>query len=56
MFCNGAVLPKAAFQTTVGSNAVMVVKNFNGGSVTFTSTFFLMYSYGTEYSIPSTDM
>ena len=31
MFCNGAVLPKASFQTTVGSNAVMVVKNFNGG-------------------------
>ncbi len=31
MLCNGAVLPRASFQTTVGSDAVMVVKNFNGG-------------------------
>lgn len=31
MFRNGAVLPRASFQTTMGSNAVMVVKNFNRG-------------------------
>ena len=31
MFCKGAVLPGASFQTTMGSNAVMVVKNFNRG-------------------------
>ena len=33
MICNGAVLPRASFRTTVGSNAVMVVKNFNGGII-----------------------
>ena len=31
MLCNGAILSRASFQTMVGSNAVMVVKNFNGG-------------------------
>lgn len=56
MLCNGAILSRASFQTMVGSNAVMVVKISMVVSVTFTSTFFLMYSYGTEYSIPSTDM
>ena len=33
MFCNGAVLPGASFQTTMGSNAVMIVENFNSGIV-----------------------
>lgn len=31
MFRDRAVLPRASFQTTVGSNAVMVVENFNSG-------------------------
>ena len=31
MFRDSAVLSKASFQTTVGSNAVMVVENFNSG-------------------------
>lgn len=31
MLCNGAVLPGTSFQTAVGSNAVMVVKNLNSG-------------------------
>jgi hypothetical protein len=56
MLGNGAVLPMASFQTAMGSNAVMAVKNFNGGICYLYINFFLMYSYGTEYSIPSTDM
>ncbi len=31
MLSNGAVLPRASFQTMMGSNAVMVVENFNRG-------------------------
>ena len=31
MFRDSAVLPRTSFQTTVGSNAVMTVKNFNSG-------------------------
>ena len=31
MLGNGAVLPGTSFQTAVGSNAVMVVENFNRG-------------------------
>lgn len=31
MFGNGAVPPGTSFQTAVGSNAVMVVENFNSG-------------------------
>ena len=38
MFRDRAVLPRAPFQTTVGSNAVMVVENFNS-TITFTEVF-----------------